>query len=165
MSGTLKLCHVELKEANEFVDRLHRHHKKVQGHRFSLGATVDDKLVGVVIVGRPVGGQHQTDWTEVTRLCSDGTKNVCSFLYSAAARASAALGYNRIQTFILKTETGLSLTASGWKFDRMSHPVGWHHEGGRGARKVEAHLSERKQLWYKDLNGTSSVSFSASVFS
>jgi hypothetical protein len=142
---------MELKEANEHILAYHRHHGKVQGHRFSLGVLDDDRLAGVCIVGRPVGGQHQRDWTEVTRLCTDGTYNACSFLYSAAARASKCLGYSRIQTFILKEETGVSLKASGWKFDRMSHPVGWHHDGPRAARKVDDHLMERKQLWYRDL--------------
>ena len=108
-------------------------------------------LCGVAIVGRPVGGSHQYDWLEVTRLCTDGTPNACSFLYQAAARAGKALGYKRIQTYILKEETGVSLKASGWKFERMSHPAGWHHDGPRAARKVEAHLMERKQLWYREL--------------
>lgn len=148
----LTLAHVELKEANEFVEKFHRHHKRIQGHRFSVGVEVDNELVGVAIVGRPVGGANQREWVEVTRCCTDGTRNACSFLYGAAAKASKALGYKRIQTYILKEETGVSLKASGWKFDRMSHPVGWHHDGERGARNVEKHLMERKQLWYKDLN-------------
>lgn len=152
------LRHIELREANDFVERHHRHHKRVQGHRFSLAAHKGDRLVGVAIVGRPVGGQHQNDWLEVTRLCTDGTPNACSFLYSAAARAGRVLGYERIQTFILQSESGVSLRAAGWAFDRLSHPVGWHHppseETGRGrrARSVESHLSERKQLWFRDLS-------------
>ena len=28
-----------------------------------------------------------------TRLCTNGAKNACSFLYGAAARAAAAMGY------------------------------------------------------------------------
>lgn len=147
----MELKHVELSEANAFVMRLHRHHKKVQGHRFSLAAQHDFDIVGVVIVGRPVGGTHQYDWLEVTRLCTDGTPNACSFLYGAAARAGKALGFKRIQTYILKEEPGVSLKATGWKFERMSHPPGWHHDGPRAARKVEAHLMDRKQLWYKEL--------------
>lgn len=155
---TLHLCHVELKEANAFIEQHHRHHKRIQGHRFSLGV-IDDargfELVGVIVVGRPVGGQHQHDWVEVTRCCTDGTKNACSFLYGAAARAAKALGYERIQTYILKEEDGASLKASNWTFDRMSHPVGWHHDGektgARKARKVPDHLKERKQLWYRGL--------------
>lgn len=152
----MKLCHLELAEANAFVTQHHRHHKRVQGHRFSIGATNDaGKLIGVAIVGRPVGGQHQYDWVEVTRLCTDGTRNACSFLYGACARAAAALGYKRVQTYILRDELGASLKASNWTFERMSHPPGWHHDatatGGRAARTVEPHLSDRKQLWYKDL--------------
>lgn len=151
-SKKLYLCHLELAGANAFVTSLHRHHRKVQGHRFSLGAFCEGSLVGVAIVGRPVGGQHQADWIEVTRLCTDGTENACSFLYSACARAGAALGYLRVQTYILGSEPGVSLKAAGWKFERMSHPVGWHHDGPRAARKVEKHLMERKQLWYRDLD-------------
>lgn len=147
----LTLAHVELAEANEFVERLHHHHKKIQGHRFSLGAETEAGLCGVAIVGRPVGGQHQRDWVEVVRLCTDGTPNACSFLYGAAARAAKALGFVRIQTYILRSEPGTSLKASGWKFERLSHPVGWHHDGPRAARKVEAHLMDRKQLWFKNL--------------
>jgi hypothetical protein len=148
---SLQLVHVELKQANEFVTALHRHHKRIQGHRFSLGVEAGGVLRGVIVVGRPVGGQHQGDWTEVTRCCTDGLPNACSFLYGAAARASSALGFFRIQTYILGEETGVSLKASGWRFERLSHPCGWHHDGPRAARKVEAHLMGRKQLWFKQL--------------
>lgn len=148
----LTLVHVELKEANAFVTKLHRHHKKVQGHRFSLGVNHNDKLVGVAIIGRPVGGANQHEWVEVTRLCTDGTPNSCSFLYGASARAAKALGYSRIQTYILREEEGSSLKAAGWAFDRLSHPVGWHHTSdNRAARKVDKKLADRKQLWYKEL--------------
>lgn len=153
----LALGHLELREANAFIEEHHRHHKRVQGHRFSISALLDEKVVGVAIVGRPVGGQHQNDWLEVTRLCTDGTKNACSFLYSAAARAGKLLGYRRIQTYILKDEPGTSLRAAGWEFDRLSHPVGWHHPAnektGRGrAARVPVVGLERKQLWFKDLS-------------
>jgi hypothetical protein len=75
-----------------------------------------DRLVGVVIVGRPVS-RHRDDGVtlEVTRLCTDGTRNACSFLYGAAARAAFALGYSRIGTYILKSEPGTTLKAAGWK--------------------------------------------------
>lgn len=148
---SLQLCHVELKEANEFIQALHRHHGRIQGHRFSLGARRGLRLVGVIVVGRPVGGQHQSDWVEVTRCCTDGTGNTCSFLYGAASRAAARLGFYRIQTYILEEDIGVSLKASGWRFERMSHPVGWHHDGPRAARKVRPLLMGQKQLWYRDL--------------
>jgi hypothetical protein len=79
---------MDLEGANEFVSRHHRHHQPVVGHKFSIGAALGGKLVGVAIVGRPVS-RHRDDGAtlEVTRLCTDGTKNACSFLYGAAARA------------------------------------------------------------------------------
>lgn len=148
----LQLINVELAEANTIIARWHRHHQRIQGHRFSLGAVNEGgELIGVAVVGRPVGGANQDRWLEVTRCCTNGTRNACSFLYGAAARAGKALGYDRIQTHILDSETGVSLKAAGWIFERMSHPVGWHHDGPRAARKVEQHLSGRKQLWYREL--------------
>ncbi len=45
---------IELGEANAFVSQHHRHHQKVVGHLFSLGAILDEKIVGVAIVGRAV---------------------------------------------------------------------------------------------------------------
>jgi hypothetical protein len=150
---SLVLCHIELTEANTFIELKHRHHGRAQGHRFSLGALQAGELVGVVVVGRPVGGQHQDDWVEVTRLCTDGSRNACSFLYAAAARAADCLAFARIQTYILGNETATSLKACGWTFDRLSHPVGWHHDGPRAARQVETQLMGRKQLWYRPLSG------------
>lgn len=113
-----KFTHVriELSEANVFVTQHHRHHKPVVGHLFSLGASLDGKIVGVAIVGRPVARMRDDGMTaEVTRLCTDGTKDCCSFLYGACARAAFALGFLRIGTYILASEPGTSLTASGWR--------------------------------------------------
>lgn len=122
----LQLTRVELREANEFVGALHRHHKPVIGHKFSLGATLDDRLVGVAIVGRPVSRMRDDGETlEVTRLCTDGTRNACSFLYGAAARAAFALGYKRIGTYILASEPGISLTAAGWRLIGQTTGGSW----------------------------------------
>jgi len=96
----LTVSHIELKEANAYVTANHRHHKAVRGHRFSLACYEDGRLCGVAIVGRPRSrriDQHMT--VEVLRLCSDGTKNVCSKLYGACRRAAKALGYHRLITY------------------------------------------------------------------
>ena len=107
---------VSLSEANAFVAAHHRTHKPVTGHKFSIGCLKDGHLVGVAIVGRPVSRYLDDGLTlEVNRLCTDGTKNACSFLYGAAARAAKVLGYHRIVTYILDTESGVSRRASGWQ--------------------------------------------------
>ena len=112
----LELVPITLKEANAFVARYHRHHKPVVGHKFSVAASYEGEIVGVAIVGRPVSRYLDDGWTlEVNRLCTNGTKNACSFLYAAAWRAAKNMGYKRVVTYILDTEKGTSLKAAGWK--------------------------------------------------
>ena len=111
----LTLTPVSLAEANAFVAQHHRHHKPVTGHKFSIGCTVEGRLAGVAIVGRPVSRYLDNGLTlEVNRLCTDGTKNACSMLYAAAWRAARAMGYQKIITYTLDTENGASLRAAGW---------------------------------------------------
>lgn len=123
MARKFDLVRISLGEANAFVRAHHRHHKPVIGHLFSIGAATTDsddggacKIIGVSIIGRPVARMRDDGITaEVTRLCTDGTKDAPSFLYGASARAAFALGFKRIGTYILATEPGTSLTASGWR--------------------------------------------------
>jgi hypothetical protein len=126
MSERLRATPLDLESANEFVARYHRHHGEVAGHKFSIGATLGGELTGVVIVGRPIARLRDDGNTlEVTRLCTDGTPNACSFLYGAAARASFALGYGRIGTYIRIDEPGISLTASGWRLIGTTGKGSW----------------------------------------
>ncbi len=70
----LDICPVSLKEANAYVEQHHRHHKPVVGHKFSIGCTDGENIVGVAIVGRPVSRYLDDGWTlEVNRLATDGT--------------------------------------------------------------------------------------------
>ena len=123
---SLRLVPMSLREANVYVDAHHRHHKSVVGHKFSIGCEKDGQLAGVAIVGRPVS-RYLDDGTtlEVTRLCSSGEKNVCSFLYGAAARAAKALGYRKIITYTLDTEPGISLRAAGWTCAGKAGGIRW----------------------------------------
>lgn len=90
----MKAVPVELRTANEFVDKLHRHHEHVHRDKFRIGCAVAGQLVGIVQVARPVSRNLDDGETvEVVRLCSDGTPNVCSFLYARAARIAKEMGY------------------------------------------------------------------------
>lgn len=146
---SLHLINVTLADANAFVARLHRHHKPVVGHKFSLGATDDDALVGVAIVGRPVARMRDDgDTLEVTRLCTDGTRNACSFLYGACARAAFALGFHRIGTYTLPDEGGASLRATGWKLLGERGGGSW----SRASReRTDKHPTQKKLLWESSL--------------
>lgn len=125
-----RLCPLTLKQANELIAELHRHHKPVVGHRFSVGLETDGKLVGAVVVGRPVARMcDQNRTAEVTRLVTDGSTNACSRLYAAAARAAEAMGYDKIQTYILCTEPGTSVAASGWTLEGTTSGGDWNRGG------------------------------------
>ena len=107
---------LNLRDANRFVIANHRHHGLAQGHKFSIGLLRDGALVGVAIVGRPVARTVDDGLiAEVTRLCTDGTRNACSRLYAACWRIAKAMGYKRLITYILDSETGVSLRACGWR--------------------------------------------------
>lgn len=112
----IKVIPVTMKQANEFVLLHHRHHGKVRGCKFCIGAADESGVLhGVAIVGRPVSRYLDNGSTaEVTRLCTDGYRNACSFLYSACARIARQMGYARLLTYILDSESGASLRASGW---------------------------------------------------
>ena len=111
----LKLKPVALREAQRFIAEYHRHNKPPVGCKFAIGAMDGDRLCGVVVVGRPIARAYDDGYTaEVTRLCTDGTRNACSLLYSAAWRTAKGMGYTKIITYILETESGTSLKASGW---------------------------------------------------
>lgn len=145
MTGRLTTERIALDEANAFVRALHRHHKPVIGHLFSIGASLEGKIVGVAIVGRPVARMRDDGITaEVTRLCTDGTKNACSFLYGATARAAFALGFKRIGTYILATEPGTSLTAAGWRLIGQAGGGSWSRED---RPRVDKHPTQGKLLF------------------
>jgi hypothetical protein len=145
---TLTVLPVELAEANAFITALHRHHKPVVGHRFSLGCVDDSGLLhGVAVVGRPVArlAGSPRDVAEVTRLATDGTYNACSILYAAAARACKAMGFRRIQTYTLPSEGGASLRASGWVNEGEAGGGQWKHTDGKPRRTDQP--TEVKTRW------------------
>lgn len=128
MGERLRLCPVSLREANAFVERHHRHSKPTRGHKFSVGAATGDELVGVAIAGRPVARYRDDGETvEVLRVCVtlDAPRNTCSLLYGACWRAARAMGYSRAITYTLKSETGASVKASGFKVIGEVKPQTW----------------------------------------
>lgn len=150
---TLRIVPCTLERANEFVRRMHRHSRPVVGHRFSVGVAteVDGVLRGVAIIGRPVAPRlDDGSAAEITRVCTDGTRNACSKLYGAARRAARALGYSPIYTYTLPEEGGASLRAAGFRLDKddAGGPAGlWHSRPGRTAEPVGDDLFGGKWRW------------------
>jgi len=142
---SLQIVPVRLHEAKAFVERHHRHHKPPQGGLFAIGVAKDGEVVGVVIVGRPVSRMLDDGWTaEVTRCCTDGTRNAPSMLYRAAWRAARALGYRRLVTYTLPEEGGASLRAAGWRLIGEAGGGSWHRES---RPRVDLHPTQIKLRW------------------
>ena len=141
----LEIVPMTLKGANAFVEQYHRHHKPTVGHKFSIGCSDGEKIVGVAIVGRPVSRYLDNGWTlEVNRLCTDGTKNACSMLYAAAWRAARAMGYKKLITYVLDTEPGTSLKAVGWKCVGQAGGLKWT---GKRRPEVDLYPEQMKIKW------------------
>lgn len=148
----LRAVPLTLADANLVVEAIHRHHKKSLNHRFSLGAVDAEGVIrGVAICGRPVARMVDHRMVlEVARVATDGTRNCCSFLLGAAARAARAMGYASIQTYTLPQEGGASLRGAGWEQRYTTKPRGsWTHSDGR-ARDTRV-LTSAKTLWVKEL--------------
>lgn len=142
---TLQLQPITLREAKRFIGVHHRHHDPPVGAKFSIACNDGKKVVGVIVVGRPVARMLDDAWTaEVTRCCTDGTRNACSMLYSAAWRACRAMGYRRLITYILATEPGTSLAASNWKLVGAAGGGSWDR---RNRPRVDTHPMGQKTLW------------------
>jgi len=144
----LHIAPITLKEANAFVATYHRHHGPTVGHKFSI-ACVDDKgtVRGVVIAGRPVSRYFDNgSIPEVSRLCTDGAKNACSMLYAAAWRTAKAMGYTKMITYILESESGVSLKAAGWKCAGMAGGLQWSGSRCPAVPKYPAEMKIRYEI-------------------
>lgn len=136
--------------ANEFIIHTHRHSGRVVGAIFAIGLYRESELIGVAILSRPISRRfHFQQICEVTRVCGDGTKNVNSKLYGVMARIARELGFSKIITYTLASESGVSLRAAGWKLEtsKAGKPTRWN---GRN-NAVEKYPSEYKKRWSKSL--------------
>lgn len=134
-------------EAFAYIQQNHRHHKKPVGSVFTLALSNGEKIVGVAVVGRPNARMTQDGFTlEVTRLCTDGTKNACSMLYAASWRVCREMGYRKLITYILNTEPGISLKAAGWKLIGERGGGSW---SVKSRPRVDKHPLQKKILFEK----------------
>lgn len=141
----LQIQPIDFDEACEFIRLYHRHHKAPAGQKFAVAVNDGEKVVGVAVVGRPVARMADNGWTlEVTRCCTDGTKNACSALYAACWRAARALGYQRLITYTLPEEGGTSLRASGWREIGSAGGGSWSRPS---RHRVDTHPLQEKIRW------------------
>lgn len=106
---------------------------------------LDGRLVGVAVIARPRARLvDQYRMVEVSRLATDGTKNICSFLYSRCARMCREWGFDAVFTCILESESGVSLRAAGWEF---VYPTRGGTQDRPSRRRVDKSPIVPKQVW------------------
>lgn len=139
-----------------FIAKHHRHNIPAMICIFTIGLAEDD-LIGVAMAGLPVARKLVDGYTlEVTRVCVlEDKRNANSMLYGACARAAQALGYRRIITYTLASESGASLRGAGWSTDGelRTHRVGlWLSRDSNRTLFGQDHLPSGPKLkWVKDL--------------
>lgn len=146
MGKQLRHQRIDFGAAAAFVADHHRHHTPPVGHLFSIGAFRGEDMVGVAIVGRPVS-RHRDDGltAEITRLCVlEGVRNAASFLLGRCAKAALALGFRRIGTYTLGSESGASLRAAGWRMIAETPGKSWSVPS---RPRTDSHPLGTKMLW------------------
>lgn len=144
----MKIIPITFREACDFINKHHRHHKPTVGCKFCVGLAKEDSLVGVAVCGRPVSRFFDDGLTcEINRLCTDGTYNACSMLYGACCRVAKEMGYKKIITYILQSENGASLKASNFICEGEAGGTHWTGKRDRG----QSIPSEMKTRWVRKL--------------
>lgn len=152
MNDRLSLRPSNITEAKEFIKLNHSHLPEVTGGLFAIAVENHDQLVGVAIVGRPVARKLAEDrrTLELTRTCTDGTKNVSSMLAAAAWRCVRAMGADRLVTYTLSIEKGTTYIAAGF---RRTGTVpqrglgGWDYRPGGNQRNSDEVIASGKIRW------------------
>ncbi len=110
----MELQPITYDEACDFARRHQCDPFPAQGWKFGIAVNDGEKIAGVITVGRP-SAYYQDDGRtlEVTLCCTDGTKNADSVLYRAALQATKALGYKRLMTYALVSESGRFVEETG----------------------------------------------------
>lgn len=112
---------ITLRDAQTFIAKHHRHSDPPIGWICGVAVyeinppELGQRLVGVGVLGRPVAQQLQDGTTaEITRVATIEARNVASMIYGALCRVAEGLGYTRVVSYTLATETGATLKASGF---------------------------------------------------
>lgn len=147
----LRLVPVTQRQADAYIRVHHRHHPPSRGDLFRMGALAEGELemVGVAVVGRPVSRiiqAREPQTCELLRLCvrEGAPKNTASFLLGACRRAAWALGYTRLISYTLASESGASMRAAGYRTVGEVKGRSWNTPS---RPRVDRHAIEDRLLW------------------
>src|SRR2546430_84156 len=99
----VRIVPISFRDACSFIKEHHRRHVPPVGHKFSIGLASSQRIVGVLIAGRPVSRQR---WKP---------ERLLHALRRAARRIAKGMRYHRVVSYTLADKSGVSLKASGWR--------------------------------------------------
>lgn len=145
--SALSTVPITQRDAKAFIAQHHRHHAPPTCSIFQVAVARDEQIVGVAMVNLPVARALNDGWTaEVSRLCTldaNLSRHAASKLYAACWRIARELGYRRLITYILPSESGVTLNAAGWRLVGMAGGRPWNH----ASRPRIDHHPGVKKLW------------------
>lgn len=158
----LQLGAVSLQEAKAFTAKNHRHagedgqHRPPVSWRWGHAVFNGGELVGVAMVGRPVARLlDATTTVEVRRVCIDPgiprelARDACSMLYGAACREAKARGFQKVVTYTLEEEAGVSLKAAGFTIEARTRGGSWDRPS---RRRGNVGPTSRKVRWSRTVS-------------
>src|SRR5262245_34792992 len=89
--------------------------------RFSDGCRSTGAYLGMPVARKLDDGKT----LEILRVCTDGTPNANSFLYGRVKQIAVLMGYQRVITYTLEEESGVSLRAVGARVVGQVEPQEW----------------------------------------
>ena len=149
MTKYMAIKPITFREASSYINANHRHHKATVGCKFCISVVgLDGQIHGVAVCGRPVSRHLDDGMTlEINRVCTDGAMNACSMLYGACCRIAKEMGYRKVITYILESESGTSLKASNFVCEGEAGGIRW-----TGCRNKGQDIpAEMKTRWVRTL--------------
>lgn len=159
----LRIVPMTLSDANQVVENIHRHHGAAMAlsPSFAIGCVVDEdpmasscegRLCGAAVSGRPINRHNDDGATiEVLRTATDGTPNAPSALLRGCVRVASAMGFGRVITYTLDSETGESLRGAAFKDAGYAEKTKWHRDYPSNQTKNRGnyrdHADMRKIRW------------------
>lgn len=110
------ICPISFHDARKFVQAHHSYLAAPRGCIFAIAAYDHHDIVAVAIVGRPVNRTMDDGVTaEISRLCThEAPPNTASFLIGRILRATRAIGFTRVITYVDEQLYAATWTASNF---------------------------------------------------
>lgn len=155
----MKVVPITFAEAKAFIATWHRHNKPPNRAVCSLALEHDGEIVGVATCERPKARMLDNGSAlEVSRTCTrpECPKGGVSKLLNACRKVASGLGYSKLVTYTLESESGASCRGAGWQQAELLKPAGSWERVGR-ARDRNGIENLRKIRWEIDLVGHSAL--------